>query len=116
MALHRVRRAARPAGEAMTRRLMAIADRMGIRRAVRLAESNLGGGPALIKKIMKDHHVPSLPELISSAQRTGVRLIACTMTMDLLGIAHDDLIDGVELGGAAMFFGEANESNGAFFI
>jgi len=76
----------------------------------------LGGGPALIKKIMKDHHVPSLPELISSAQQTGVRLIACTMTMDLLGIAHDDLIDGVELGGAAMFFGEANESNGAFFI
>lgn len=76
----------------------------------------LGGGPALIKKIMKDHHVPSLPELISSAQQTGVRLIACTMTMDLLGIAQDDLIDGVELGGAAMFFGEANESNGAFFI
>ncbi|ACV78926.1 FAD-dependent oxidoreductase [Nakamurella multipartita] len=75
-----------------------------------------GGGPALIKKIMKDHHVPSLPELIASAQQTGVRLIACTMTMDLLGIAHEDLIDGVELGGAAMFFGEANESNGAFFI
>ena len=76
----------------------------------------LGGGPALIKKIMKDHHVPSLPELIASAQQTGVPLIACTMTMDLLGIAHDDLIDGVELGGAAMFFGETNESNGAFFI
>ena len=76
----------------------------------------LGGGPALIKKIMKDHNVPSLPELIASAQNGGVRLIACTMTMDLLGIAQDDLIDGVELGGAAMFFGEANESNGAFFI
>ncbi len=76
----------------------------------------LGGGPALIKKIMKDHHVPSLPQLIASAQQSGVRLIACTMTMDLLGIAEDDLIDSVELGGAAMFFGEANESNGAFFI
>jgi peroxiredoxin family protein len=45
-----------------------------------------------------------------------VRLIACTMTMDLVGITHGDLIDGVELGGAAMFFGEANESNGALFI
>jgi peroxiredoxin family protein len=38
------------------------------------------------------------------------------MTMDLLGIAPDDLIDGVELGGVATFLGEANESNGAFFI
>lgn len=45
-----------------------------------------------------------------------MRLIACTMTMDLVGITHGDLIDGVELGGAAMFFGEANESNGALFI
>ena len=58
----------------------------------------------------------SLSELIASAQQTGVRLIACTMTMDLLGIAQEDLIGGVELGVAAMFFGEANESNGAFLI
>ena len=76
----------------------------------------LGGGTALIKKVMKDHHVPSLTELIASAQGAGVRLIACTMTMDLLGIAVDDLIAGVELGGVATFLGEANESNGAFFI
>jgi NADPH-dependent 2,4-dienoyl-CoA reductase/sulfur reductase-like enzyme/peroxiredoxin family protein/rhodanese-related sulfurtransferase/TusA-related sulfurtransferase len=76
----------------------------------------LGGGPALIKRIMADHNVPSLPELIASAQDSGVRLVACTMTMDLLGIAEDDLIDGVELGGVATMFGESNESNGQFFI
>jgi peroxiredoxin family protein len=76
----------------------------------------LGGGPALIKRIMADHNVPSLPELIASAQGSGVRLVACTMTMDLLGIAEDDLIDGVELGGVATMFGESNESNGQFFI
>ncbi len=76
----------------------------------------LGGGPALIKRIMKDNNVPSLPELIASAQANGVRLVACTMTMDLLGISEDDLIDGVELGGAAMMFGESNESNGQFFV
>jgi len=58
----------------------------------------------------------SLPELILFGAADRCRLIACTMTMDLLGIAHHDLIDGVEPGGAAMFFGEANESNGAFFI
>jgi peroxiredoxin family protein/TusA-related sulfurtransferase len=76
----------------------------------------LGGGPAMIKRIMKDHNVPSLPELIASARDGGVRLVACTMTMDLLGIAAEDLIDGVELGGVAMMYGESNESNGQFFI
>ncbi|WP_024288292.1 FAD-dependent oxidoreductase [Cellulomonas sp. KRMCY2] len=76
----------------------------------------LGGGTAMIKKVMRANKVPSLPELIGSAQASGVRLVACTMTMDLLGIAQADLIDGVELGGVATFLGEANESNGAFFI
>lgn len=76
----------------------------------------LGGGTMLMKKVMKDHQVPSLTELIASAQGAGVRLVGCTMTMDLLGIAVDDLIAGVELGGVATFLGEANESNGAFFI
>ncbi len=75
-----------------------------------------GGGTAMMKKVMKDNHVPSLTELIAAAQAGGVRLVACTMTMDLLGITEGDLIDGVELGGVATFLGEANESNGAFFI
>lgn len=76
----------------------------------------LGGGTALMKKIMRDNKVPSLPELIVSAQQAGVRLVACTMTMDLLGIAPGDLMDGVEMGGVATFLGDTNESNGAFFI
>ncbi len=76
----------------------------------------LGGGTAMIKKIMRDNKVPSLPELIASAQQAGVRLVACTMTMDLLGLHEDELLDGVEFGGVAMFLGQANESNGTFFI
>lgn len=84
---------------------------------LRLSTLNmLGGGTLLMKKVMKDNQVPTLPELIASAQAAGVRLVGCTMTMDLLGIAPADLIDGVELGGVATFLGEANESNGAFFI
>jgi len=76
----------------------------------------LGGGTAMMKKIMRDNKVPSLPDLIGSARASGVRLVACTMTMDLLGIREEDLIDGVEFGGVAMFLGEASESNGTFFI
>ncbi|MEC5150782.1 FAD-dependent oxidoreductase [Cryobacterium sp. GrIS_2_6] len=76
----------------------------------------LGAGAALIKKVMRDNSVSSLPDLITSAQAGGARLIACTMTMDLLGIAPTDLMDGVELGGVATFLGEAAESTTTLFI
>ncbi|MGN8245443.1 FAD-dependent oxidoreductase [Cellulomonas soli] len=75
-----------------------------------------GAGTAMIKKVMRENAVPTLPELIASAQAGGARLIACTMTMDLLGIAAGDLLDGVELGGVATFLGEANESGTTLFI
>lgn len=76
----------------------------------------LGAGAAMIKKVMKDNAVASLPELIASAQAGGARMIGCTMTMDLLGIAPSDLMDGVELGGVATFLGEAAESTTTLFI
>ena len=76
----------------------------------------MGGGAALMKRVMKDNNVPSVAEMIATAQRSGVRIVACTMTMDLLGIAPADLVDGIELGGVATFLGDANESNGTFFI
>jgi NADPH-dependent 2,4-dienoyl-CoA reductase/sulfur reductase-like enzyme/peroxiredoxin family protein/TusA-related sulfurtransferase/rhodanese-related sulfurtransferase len=82
-----------------------------------LSTMNMAGmGPVMIKGVMKQHNVPSLPELIASAQAGGARLIGCTMTMDLLGIAQSDLIDGVELGGVATFLGEASESTTTLFI
>ena len=82
-----------------------------------LSTMNMAGmGPVMIRNVMTQHNVPSLPSLIASAQAGGARLIGCTMTMDLLGIAHSDLIDGVELGGVATFLGEASESTTTLFI
>ncbi len=105
------------------RRERTVLDRMFAammpRGADRLKLSNLhmlGAGTWLMKKVMRDHQVATLPELIASAQASGVRLVGCTMTMDLLGIAVDDLVDGVELGGVATFLGDASESNAALFI
>lgn len=54
--------------------------------------------------------------VVTAAQGAGARLIACTMTMDLLGIAASELIDGVELGGVAPFLGEAAQSGTTLFI
>jgi peroxiredoxin family protein len=76
----------------------------------------MGAGTAMIKKTMKKNGVHSLPELMESAMAGGARVIGCTMTMDLLGIAESDLIDGVELGGVATFLGEAAESTTTLFI
>ncbi|WP_062137821.1 FAD-dependent oxidoreductase [Demequina aestuarii] len=75
-----------------------------------------GAGTAMIKSVMKRHDVQPLEELIQAAQDGGARLIGCTMTMDLLGIAASDLIDGVELGGVATFLGESQESGSTLFI
>jgi NADPH-dependent 2,4-dienoyl-CoA reductase/sulfur reductase-like enzyme/peroxiredoxin family protein/TusA-related sulfurtransferase/rhodanese-related sulfurtransferase len=76
----------------------------------------MGAGTAMIKGVMKKNGVHSLPELIASAQAGGARIIGCTMTMDLLGIAESDLIDNIELGGVATFLGEAAESTTTLFI
>jgi NADPH-dependent 2,4-dienoyl-CoA reductase/sulfur reductase-like enzyme/peroxiredoxin family protein/rhodanese-related sulfurtransferase/TusA-related sulfurtransferase len=76
----------------------------------------MGAGTAMIKSVMKKNGVQSLPELIAAAQAGGARIIGCTMTMDLLGIAPTDLIDDVELGGVATFLGEAAESTTTLFI
>ncbi len=76
----------------------------------------MGAGTAMLKGVMKHHNVPTLPEMISDAQDNGVRLLGCTMTMDLLGMAKSDLLDGVELAGVATFLGEAQESGTTLFI
>jgi peroxiredoxin family protein/TusA-related sulfurtransferase len=76
----------------------------------------MGAGTAMIKSTMKKNGVHTLPELMESAMAGGARVIGCTMTMDLLGIAESDLIDGVELGGVATFLGEAAESTTTLFI
>lgn len=76
----------------------------------------MGAGTTMIKEVMKKNRVSTLPELMRTAMDGGARLIACTMTMDLLGIASSDLIDGVEFGGVATFLDEAADSGTTLFI
>ncbi len=86
-------------------------------RKLKLSKLNMAGmGPAMIRKIMKDKNVDSLDSLIASAQRNGVELVACQMSMDLLGIQHGELIDGVKIGGVGYYLGEAEESAVNLFI
>ncbi len=89
------------------------------RGANRLALSRMhmaGAGTGMIKGIMRAKNVQSLPELIASAQKAGVRLVACAMSMDLMGIRREELIDGVEEGGVASYLHEAEKGNINLFI
>lgn len=84
---------------------------------LKLSKMNMGGmGTAMMKKIMKDKNVDSLEELIQKAMEAGVRIVACTMSMDVMGIKAEELIDGVELGGVGAYLGDAEESNVNLFI
>ncbi|MGE5633023.1 MAG: DsrE/DsrF/DrsH-like family protein [Caulobacteraceae bacterium] len=82
-----------------------------------LSKMNFGGmGASMMKGIMKKKKVNSLPELIKSAQDLGVKFIACTMSMDVMGIRKEELIDGIEFAGVATYLGEADQSNVNLFI
>ena len=82
-----------------------------------LSKMNMGGmGTAMMKKIMNDKNVDSLDSLIKKAMANGVKIVACTMSMDVMGIKKEELIDGVELGGVGSYLGDAEESNVNLFI
>ncbi len=82
-----------------------------------LSNMNMGGmGALMIKNIMKQKNVQSLEELIQAAMASGVRVLACQMSMDLMGIKEEELLEGVELAGVATFLGSAELSDTNLFI
>lgn len=82
-----------------------------------LSRMNMGGaGAKMIRAVMKNKGVSSLEELIQNAIDHGVRLVACQMSMEIMGIKQEELIDGVELGGVATFLGSGEQSNMSLFI
>ncbi|UII56804.1 DsrE/DsrF/DrsH-like family protein [Cytobacillus spongiae] len=82
-----------------------------------LSKMNYAGfGPTMIKDIMKKHNVLPLPELIDMAKEQDVKLVACQMTVDLLGLKPEEIMDGVEYAGVAAYLADASEGNVNLFI
>ena len=75
-----------------------------------------GIGAAMLRAMMKKQQVSSLEELMELARELGVRMIGCTMSMDVMGIDQDELFDGIDLGGVAAFMGEASRARVSLFI
>lgn len=82
-----------------------------------LSQMNMAGlGTRMIKREMAKKHVSTLAELVRSAQEQGVRFIACTMSMDLMGIHREELIPGIKFGNVGSFLDAADKSRGTLFI
>lgn len=82
-----------------------------------MSKMNMGGmGAKLIRGVMKAKHVDSLEDLLKMAQANGVEMIACSMSMDIMGIQQAELLDGVTLAGAAAMLANAEESDMSLFI
>jgi len=82
-----------------------------------LSKMNFAGmGAPMMKKVMKDAGAMSLEELVASAQEQGVRFVACTLSMDILGFKEEEMIDGLEYAGVAAYLGDADEANVNLFI
>ena len=87
------------------------ADKMG------LSKMNFAGmGPKMIKDVIKKHNALELPQLIEMAQEQDVKLVACTMTMDLLGLKEEELLDNIEYAGVAAYLADAEDGNVNLFI
>ncbi|MGQ9463751.1 MAG: DsrE/DsrF/DrsH-like family protein [Candidatus Fervidibacter sp.] len=82
-----------------------------------LSKMNFFGiGAKLMRVLMKRKQVASLEELAQMAREMGVKIIACQMSMDVLGIKREELWDGIEVGGVATFLAEAAKSKATLFI
>lgn len=84
---------------------------------LKLSKMNMGGaGSRMMRMIMKNKHIDSLESLIAQAADNGVEMIACTMSMDVMGVKKEELMDNVTLGGVASYLERAEEANINLFI
>ena len=76
----------------------------------------LGMGPQMIRNVMKNKNISSLEELIETAIENGIEIVACQMSMDVMGLHKEELIDGIKIAGVGYYLGEAEDSNVNLFI
>jgi peroxiredoxin family protein len=89
---------------------------MGMPNVMSMIPGVDAGASAMMKNMMKKKGVASIPELRSLAVESGVRMIACQMTMDLFEYKVEDMIEGIEIGGAATYIEVATQSEINLFI
>jgi peroxiredoxin family protein len=102
-------------GENWMQKMLSMMNRGGTKH-LKLSKMNFAGmGPAMMKKLSKDHQIASPRELLEMAIEMDVKFVPCQMTMDLLGLTKDDMIDGLqEPAGATTALAEASGATTLF--
>jgi len=84
---------------------------------LRLSKMHMAGvGSRMMRHVMKTKKVMPPEELVAAAREAGIRLVACSMSMDVMGIKKEELIDGVEIGGVGAYLGVAEQAGVNLFI
>ena len=82
-----------------------------------LSKMNMCGiGAKMMRKVMKVKNIDTLESLRDQARRNGVEFIACQMSMDVMGVKKEELLDGVTIGGVATYMERADQANMSLFI
>lgn len=103
-------------GKTMIEKMFGFMMPKGVNK-LKLSKMDMGGlGTWMMKQRMKSKQIAMLPELIKTSQDMGINMIACQMTMDMMGIKREELIDGLNYTGVAGYLAEAENSNLNLFI
>ncbi|MEJ5384037.1 MAG: DsrE/DsrF/DrsH-like family protein [Fimbriimonadales bacterium] len=103
-------------GKTLFQKLMGWMTPVGT-RGLGVSKMNFGGiGAKMLRAMMRQQGVPQIEEMAQMARDLGVRIVACQMSMDVMGIHKEELVDGIEVGGVATFLGDATRSKATLFI
>lgn len=105
-----------PGPKTLAERIFALGTPAGTRRLGTSKMNFLGAGAALLRRMMEEKQIASLEELVDVSRDLGVKMIACTMSMDAMGISRDELVDGLAYGGVATYMADATRSRVTLFI
>lgn len=103
-------------GTTVMQRMLSLMNRGGASHLKTSKFNFLGAGPAMMRHLAKQYKVASPQELIQLSQELGVRMIPCQMSMDMMGIKREDLIDGLEEPAGAAYMLEQARGASTFFI
>jgi peroxiredoxin family protein len=104
------------AGKTLFQKMMALMS-PGSSKSLPVSTMNyFGVGAKMLRSMMKGKNVNSLEEMITLARELGVRMIACEMSRDLMGIKEPELAAGLECGGVASFLADSLKSRTSLFI
>jgi peroxiredoxin family protein len=110
------KKGARVAGKGLKQRMFALMTPTGSEGLGTSQLNFFGMGATMLRSMMKEQGIASLEELMGMARELGVKMTACTMSMDAMGIAKEELVGGLEYGGVAAFMADASRARVSLFI